>query len=691
MLTGLAGPSARLRPDQEAAVAAVAEPGARALVVQATGWGKSAVYFGATAVRRAEGAGPTLVVSPLLSLMRDQVEAATRAGLRAATLNSANLDQWGQVEHDLLAGRVDLLLVSPERLANPSFGRRVLDALTGRLGLLVIDEAHSLSDWGHDFRPDYRRIAGLLLGLGEQVPVLMTTATANQRVTDDLAQLLGAPTLVQRGDLARASLTLTTVPGLTPLQRYGWVADNLNRLPGSGIVYALTVAEADRLAEVLRAEGHDVRAYSSRLEPAQRQAVEEALRRNEIKAVVATSALGMGFDKPDLGFVVHVGAPPSPVAYYQQVGRAGRGIDHAVVVLLASSADEGLWEHYITSTVPVPTQVNALLKAMGDEPGAASVPSLEAGSGLRRGRVELLLKQLAVDGAVAREESGWRPTGQAWAYDEPRYTELVAARRREAEVMRGYARGEACLMQTLQRALDDPAAEPCGRCSVCIGHLPDGLAEQVPADVLARVGALLRRRVSVVEPRKMWPGGRLGRGRIALAERCEPGRALAFADAPEWSELVGESFGPAVQAGGPLPDQLVQATVATLAGWKQEWAAAVGRPEVVLSLPVSGFGPLTRALAARIGQIGRMPVRHLEPAGRLPVEGQSAAAAEAEAWLDLLAPAVQELVADQPLADGPVLLVADRSSTLWAPTVAASLLRRAGATAVYPLVVHRTP
>src|SRR3954465_16021894 len=191
VIAAMAGPDARLREDQVTAVAALCETGARVLVVQATGWGKSAVYWAATAIRRAEGAGPTLVVSPLLSLMRDQVAAAARAGLRAATLNSSNIDEWSGIEDDLRSGALDVLLVSPERLANPGFGRRVLDGLAGRLGLLVIDEAHAVSDWGHDFRPDYRRGSDVLQRLNPATPVLATTATANERVTDDVAQQLG--------------------------------------------------------------------------------------------------------------------------------------------------------------------------------------------------------------------------------------------------------------------------------------------------------------------------------------------------------------------------------------------------------------------------------------------------------------------------------------------------------------------
>ncbi|HIT74826.1 MAG TPA: ATP-dependent DNA helicase RecQ, partial [Candidatus Avipropionibacterium avicola] len=374
VMESLAGEGARLRPDQvEAVNHLLSAPdtegrGPRVLVVQRTGWGKSAVYWVATALRRSvQQAGPTLVVSPLLSLMRDQVAAATRGGLRAATLNSSNIDDWEQIEQDLAEDQLDVVLVSPERLANPSFGARVLDALAGELGLLVIDEAHAISDWGHDFRPDYRRVADLLQQLNPATPVLATTATANERVTADVAEQLGADTLVLRGPLARSSLQLSVVDRLDPLRRYGWVVDHLPRLSGSGIVYTLTVADAQRLTEAIRTVHGDavpVAAYHGQLDSAERERLEDDLLHNRLKALVATSALGMGYDKPDLGFVVHVGAPASPVSYYQQVGRAGRGIDHAAVVLLPSSADEGVWDYFATSSIPDPQQMSRLLDAL---------------------------------------------------------------------------------------------------------------------------------------------------------------------------------------------------------------------------------------------------------------------------------------------------------------------------------------
>lgn len=684
VILAMAGPGARLRPDQETAVAALCEPAARVLVVQATGWGKSAVYWAATAVRRSEGAGPTLVVSPLLSLMRDQVAAATRAGLRAATLNSSNIEEWSSVEEQLRAGGLDVLLVSPERLANPGFGRRVLDGLAGRLGLLVIDEAHAVSDWGHDFRPDYRRVSDVLQRLNPETPVLATTATANARVTDDVAAQLGEATLVLRGPLARRSLELSVVDRLSPLERYAWVVDHLPRLAGSGIVYTLTVADAHRLTAAVRAvhgEAVPVAAYTGQLEAGERERLEDGLRDNRFKALVATSALGMGYDKPDLGFVIHVGAPPSPVSYYQQVGRAGRAIEHAHAVLLPSDADAGIWEHFATATIPVPEQVQRVLAVL-DATEPMSVVAVEAQSGVRRGRVELMLKQLAVDEVVQRVEGGWLATGKEWSYDAEHYDGVVAVRRREADIMRAYTRGESCLMELLQRSLDDPEAGPCGRCSVCRGDLPSGLEGAPSRETVTAVARVLRSEVHLVEPRKMWPGGAFGaRGRIAPDELVAQGRALVHADAPEWREVVAAMYARDAAA----PDEVLQACVDLMVGWRAGWPA---RPDVVVDLPAAGFPELTGSVADHLADVGRMGRAGL---GLPPVSAdrlrEMSSGEEAAFWRD----GVDVSAAADAVAGRHVLLVVDATSSLWPVTVVGAMLRRAGAAGVLPLVLHRRP
>src|SRR5918995_194042 len=352
LLAVLAGPSARLRDDQLAAIRALVVERRRAVVVKRTGWGKSAVYFLATRLLRDAGAGPSLLVSPLLSLMRDQIAKAEAIGIRAATINSTNLDQWRQVEAELAAGGVDLLLISPERLNNPQFRTQVLPDLSAKVGLLVIDEAHCISDWGHDFRPDYRRLVRVLDNLDPHIPVLACTATANERVMADVAEQLGAAPLLFRGSLDRESLRLSVLTIPSQAERLAWLADHLPRLQGSGIVYCLTVGDTGRVAGWLQANGIDARAYSGRTDPAERLELEDALRADQVKVVVATSALGMGFDKSDLAFVVHFQSPDSPVTYYQQIGRAGRALDRAYAIGLVGNEDRQIQDWFINTAFP---------------------------------------------------------------------------------------------------------------------------------------------------------------------------------------------------------------------------------------------------------------------------------------------------------------------------------------------------
>ena len=457
---------ARLREDQWRAIEALVIARRRALVVQRTGWGKSAVYFVATVLLREgwggwspgtpppspgarSGTGASVIISPLLALMRDQVAAAERAGIRAVTMNSANVTQWEEIQAQVAGGEVDVLLVSPERLNNPVFRDEVLPHLAAGAALVVIDEAHCISDWGHDFRPDYRRIATLLAGLPPRTPVLATTATANRRVSADVAEQLGASlesggaggeqVLVLRGTLERGSLHLGVRMLPDAASRLAWLTAYVRYAHGSGIIYCLTVSAAQEVAEHLRAAGAEVAAYTGQTEAAERERLEEDLKANRVRALVATSALGMGFDKPDLAFVVHLGAPSSPVSYYQQVGRAGRGVERAEVVLLPGQEDRAIWEWFGSQGFPPEEQVRVVLDALEERRaaggGAMSTAVLETATSLRRSRLESMLKVLDVDGAVRRVRGGWESTGRPWRYDAQRYARVEAARRAEPEAM----------------------------------------------------------------------------------------------------------------------------------------------------------------------------------------------------------------------------------------------------------------
>src|SRR5438067_5330688 len=563
-LAALAGPDARLRPDQWRAIEALVAGRGRVLCVQRTGWGKSAVYFVATALLRARGSGPTLIVSPLLALMRNQIDAATRAGIAARTINSANLQEWDEVAEEVRAGTVDVLLISPERLNNPGFRDDVLPKLAATTGLVVVDEAHCISDWGHDFRPDYRRLRTLLAELPPGVPVLATTATANARVTADVAEQLG-DALVLRGPLDRESLRLSVLRLPTPAHRLAWLADQLAQLSGSGIVYTLTVAGAQDAGAFLRARGYLVAVYSGQTEDADRRAAEADLLDNRVKALVATSALGMGFDKPDLGFVVHLGAPPSPIAYYQQVGRAGRAVGSAEVILLPGAEDAAIWRYFASLAFPPEDQVRAVLSALSTVDRPLSTPALEARVELRRSRLELMLKVLDVDGAVRRVAGGWVATGTPWRHDTQRYARVAAARTAEQDAMREYETSSGCRMEYLRRCLGHPAAVPGGRCDNCAGPaLPATVSDEALKAATAHLG-----RVGVeLTPRRQWPTGlpAVGvplSGRIPVDEQPLPGRALARLSDLGW----GDRLRAVADTDAPVPADVFAGVVRALAEW----------------------------------------------------------------------------------------------------------------------------
>ncbi|WP_394276618.1 RecQ family ATP-dependent DNA helicase [Luteococcus sp.] len=678
------------------AVLALVEQRQRALVVQRTGWGKSAVYFVATRLRRAQGAGPTVIVSPLLALMRDQIAAAGRAGVRAVTMNSANATDWGEVADALARDEVDVLLVSPERLNNPSFRAEQLPRLAATCGLLVVDEAHCISDWGHDFRPDYRRIKDLLLELPSDTPVLATTATANERVVADVAEQLGAgghQVFTIRGALARDSLRLGVLQLPDAEAQLAWLAAHLDDFAGSGIIYTLTVSAAEDVARALDEAGFAAKAYTGRTDAADREQLESQLKANELKALVATSALGMGFDKPDLGFVIHLGAPSSPVAYYQHVGRAGRGAVNADVLLLPTTADREIWHYFATASMPDQEQANRVIQALQESPKALSTAALETLVDVRRTRLELLLKVLDVDGAVQRVKGGWTATGQPWHYDVQRYGRVAEARRREQQLMLDYVSlqpkggagdgpdgGGACRMAFLTAALDDPDSHACGRCDVCAGPWYD---PSIPLEAAQAAGKALHRSGVLLEPRGMWPTGMVRLGvplKGKLKARPENGRVLA--------RLTDLGMGQRLRAllaesDAPVPDDVLRACIPVLREW--DWQQ---RPVAVASIPSRTRPQLVGSLASGLAGLGRMtdlgPLQ-LVDGGPTGQAGGNSAFRLAGVWGRIAVPPAmaQQLAA----LDGPVLLVDDLVDSRWTMTVASVALLEAGASGVLPFAL----
>jgi ATP-dependent DNA helicase RecQ len=670
LLAELAGPDADFRPHQLEAVRDLVQDRARVLCVQRTGWGKSAVYFLATALLRERGAGPTLIVSPLLALMRNQIAAVERLGIRAHTINSTNRSAWDEVRGLLADDAVDLLLISPERLNNPQFREAMLPLFAERVGLLAVDEAHCISDWGHDFRPDYRRLAEMLERLPAGVAVLCTTATANDRVVADISQQLrvghAGELRTYRGPLGRASLRLEVVDLPGRADRLAWLATWLPRLEGSGIVYTLTKRDAELVAGWLSAHGIAAAAYSGEVDTERRIAVEESLLANDLKAVVTTSALGMGYDKPDLGFVVHYQAPGSVIAYYQQVGRAGRAVAHADVVLLRGAEDKRIQDFFIEQAFPPRELVGRVLAALGED--GATIPAVLTQVNLGRGRVEAMLKVLDVEGAVERQGQLWvRRPASDWTYDADRYAEVTALRRSEQAAMGAFGADDRCLMRTLQEQLDDPDPQDCGRCAACAGPR---FAEP-PDPALVRAAELhLRSQPLLLETKKMAPDEDGTLRKLDDDVRAEEGRALA--------RLGDGGWDPVIQAGqseGRFDDELVEAAAEVVRGWEQPAAW-------VCAIPSERSGALVPDFARRLAQAVGLPYADIvERTGDRPPQREMANSAQQVANVR------GAFRIAEPPPPGACLLVDDLRFSGWTLAMVAGQLRRHGVPAVYPLAL----
>lgn len=674
LLEAALGDTEKFRDGQLEAILALADDHSRVLVVQRTGWGKSLVYFIATALLREQGHGPTILISPLLSLIRDQLLMAERIGISAYTINSQNED-WEEVEEALRKDEVDVLLISPERLANERFRDQALQRIPRGLGMFVVDEAHCISDWGHDFRPDYRRIRGLVGVLPRGVPLLATTATANDRVIADITEQLGTDLRVIRGPLARNSLHMQVVRLSTQAERLAWLASYVPSASGSGIIYVLTKRDARLVSDWLATRGIDAPSYVGPMSAEEREALERRLRGNDVKALVATVALGMGFDKPDLGFVVHYQRPSSPITYYQQIGRAGRAVERAEVVLLAGDEDDAIADYFIASAFPPEEEldgVRSVLDALED----ATVPQMQQQLNLSKGVIERVLKILEVEGVVSREGGRYARTPVAWSADSERVAQVTAQRMYERDRMAELVETDTCLMSFLRTELDDPVSEPCGRCANCaenfVAEKPEGADVQ---DALL----FLRRAYRPIEPRKQWPAGLEGRhGRIPAEHLLLEGRVLSIYDDAGWGKLV--KAGKYGEEG--FDDELVEAVAEMLTDhWEPEetptWVTAV--PSCRAPDLVPGFA---RRLAGRLGLEYREALgKTTDTPEQKTMENSYHQASNALSSFRAIPEAV--------IAE-PVFLVDDMVDSSWSMTVCGVLLAEAGSGSVVPIALAET-
>ena len=672
---GAENPAAEFRDHQETAIRHVVENRGRLLVVQKTGWGKSFVYFIATRLLREAGHGPALLISPLLALMRNQIRAAQRMGVRAVTIHSDNKDDWQAIEAEVRRDAIDILLISPERLANERFQNQVLSAIAERVSLLVVDEAHCISDWGHDFRPHYRLVERVARRLPTHLRLLATTATANDRVVTDLEDVLGPGLAVMRGDLSRTSLTLQTIRLPSQAERLAWLAQFIPRLAGSGIVYALTVRDANCVAEWLKSQGIAAAAYTSESGD-QREPLEQALLGNEIKVLVATTALGMGFDKPDLAFVVHFQTPGSVVAYYQQVGRAGRAIDAAYGILFGGEEDVEITDYFIESAFPTRAEVRAVIEALEAHPEGLSLPFLLQHVNASAGRIAKAIQLMSLESPapVVKDGARWQltaaPLGESFWRRAVRLTEL---RRAEQTQMQQYLDLEDGHMEFLIRALDGEATPVQGT------RLPT-LPATPPPELVHEAVRFLRRTSIPVEPRKKWPVGGLPhyavRGVIDPDHRAEEGLALAV-----WGDA---GWGGRVRAGkyrdGRFADELVEACAEMLRTWAPDPA-----PEWVTCIPSNRHPELVPDFARRLARRAGLPfasvlVRTIDRPEQKTMANAAMQARNVDGSL---------AVARDRLSPRPVLLIDDMVDSRWTMTVAAWLLRTHGSGLVYPVTLAR--
>ena len=668
---------ATFRDGQEEAIRHIVESRGRLLVVQKTGWGKSFVYFIAIKLLREAGNGPALLISPLLALMRNQIAAAGRMGVRAATINSDNLDDWSAVEAKLTRNEVDILLISPERLANERFRTQVLAGIAARIALLVIDEAHCISDWGHDFRPHYRLLERIVKTLPPNLRLLATTATANNRVMEDLAAVLGPKLDVSRGNLNRTSLSLQTIRLPSQAERLAWLAQQLAVLQGHGIIYTLTVRDANQVAAWLKTRGFNVEAYTGETGD-RREALEQALLNNQVKALVATTALGMGYDKPDLAFVIHYQTPGSVVAYYQQVGRAGRALDSAYGVLLSGEEETEITDWFIRSAFPTRQEVADVLEALEEEPNGLSVPELLGRVNLSKGRVDktIALLSLEAPAPIAKQGTKWQLTAATlsegfWARAE-RLTEL---RRDEHEQMQEYVSlpfGDH--MGFLIRALDGDDGEV-GK--PALPPLPTSVDEGLVREAIA----FLRRTSLPIEPRKQWPPGGMPqygvKGVLAPGHQAQPGKALCVWGDAGWGGLVRQGKYHA----GKFADELVAACLKMVREWNPQ-----PKPTWVACVPSLRHPDLVPNFASRLAAALGLPFHMvIAKTDNRPEQKTMANSTQQARNID-----GSLAINDQPVPHGPVLLVDDMVDSRWTLTVAAWLLRRSGSGEVWPLALSQT-
>lgn len=678
-------PNAEFRPGQWEAIEKLTVAKEKLLVIQRTGWGKSSVYFISSKILRDKGSGPTVIISPLLALMRNQIEAAERLGIRAVSINSTNFEDWKAIQTQVLQNTIDVLLISPERLANERFMDEIIFPIADRIGLFVVDEAHCISDWGHDFRPDYRRIVGILKVMPSGMPILGTTATANDRVIDDIQDQLGGINVI-RGALTRESLNLQNIILKDQASRLAWLKENVPKMEGSGIIYALTKRDIRLITEWLNDCGVDAAAYYSDVKDdnfddttSYRQFLEDSLYNNELKVLVASTALGMGYDKPDLNFVIHFQAPDSIISYYQQVGRAGRAIKNAYGILLSGQEDTEVHEYFRESAFPPEETVDRILEAIEEYDGL-SIPKLQEVLNIKYGQINKTIKYLSVEepSPIIKEGYKWKRSAVSFTMDTDKIARLTNQRTQEWLTVQDYIGTASCLMSFLQKELDDVNIVSCGKCANCLDKplFPNTVSHQN----IIEASIYLKHSEFDILPRKQIATNALPeynwKGNLAANLQAETGKVLSRWGDAGWGKIVAHD-----KHSGHFRDELVDAMYEMITErWKPspfpKWLTCI--PSLRDPELVADFG---RRLANKLGiQFKPIIVKVKDTPPQKEQQNSYHQCNNLDGVFQI----------DGNVDNNPVFLLDDAVDSRWTFTIAATLLKKSGSGLVFPIALTST-
>lgn len=665
ILQSFYGPKATFREGQLEAIRTIYN-GDNLLLIQKTGWGKSIVYFIGAKLLREKTGGVTVIISPLLSLMRNQVEMATSNGVVALTMNSTNYEEHENIKAKLINDECDVLLISPERLSNNKFVENILPYIN--IGMLVIDEVHCISFWGNDFRLDYQRIKDVVALLPKHIPILGTTATANDNIINDIKKQL--PNFrTQKGPLIRKSLNIQVIKLRKNSEKLAWLIDNLPLMEGTGIVYASTIAATRNISAFLNLNGINSLDYSGQSE--NREEIEYSFLKNKFKVIVATNALGMGFDKEDVGFVIHYHSPDSIASYYQQIGRAGRNLDNAFVVLLKGDEDDKIQEHFIETSLPKATEIQDVLDLF-DEHLELRVKQIEMKLNMKRSIIQKCIDYLMITSAIYKEKSIYRRGLNKYVLDQEGFLRVKASKYKELEDINTFINIDTCYMRYISDSFDDPFAEDCGKCCNCIG---EPIFNPIPSKKsLIASERYIRGAHQTIYPRKQFPIRYNDITRIKPELQNETGFALCYYNDSGYGEYVREDK----EKNGSYREELVSETVLLI-----NKMAIINNDTIIMYVPSLRRPNLVEEFAHKVGAKLNVEVR--DSIVKTIDSPEQRFMQNSIRQFENVKDAYQ--VVDDTINERNIILIDDVCDSRWTLTYIGYELKQKGANKVYPYAI----